>query len=135
MLFTFTLETQKRDQMLDITEQVQEFITRSEVKNGVVIVYSPHTTAGITLNENADPDVRLDFLRRLAEIFPWDQSRDRHSEGNSAAHLKASTVGVSQTVLVQEERLLLGRWQGIYFCEFDGPRHRRCLVKVMREQE
>ena len=93
----------------------------------VLVVYSPHTTAGITINENADPDVQKDILRRLNEIYPWEDAKDRHFEGNSAAHLKTSTVGASQTVIIHEGKLLLGRWQGIYFCEFDGPRIRPVL--------
>jgi len=116
--------------MIDINAQVQALL--ENVHEGLVVVYSPHTTAEITINENADPDVQIDFLRRLDEIYPWDMLEDQHFEGNSAAHLKASTVGASQTVIVHNGKLLLGRWQGIYFCEFDGPRTRTYFVKIFR---
>lgn len=92
-----------------------------------------HTTGGITINENADPDVVRDFLRRLDEVFPWNHEEDRHGEGNTAAHLKASTVGTSQTVIIEKGRMVLGTWQGIYFCEFDGPRRRNVYVKILGE--
>ena len=131
MLHEIHLQTKKRDEMLDITAQVKELLARENVEEGLVVVYSSHTTAGITINENADPDVQKDFLRRLDEIYPWDMAEDRHLEGNSAAHLKASTVGVSQTVIIHNGKLLLGRWQGIYFCEFDGPRSRTCYIKIL----
>jgi secondary thiamine-phosphate synthase enzyme len=131
MIHTVTLHTKRRDQMLDITSQIQEILSRENIRDGLAVVFSSHTTAGITINENADPDVQTDFLRRLDELFPWDMPQDRHLEGNSAAHLKASTVGVSQTILIQDGRLLLGQWQGIYFCEFDGPRTRKYYVSVL----
>lgn len=118
--------------MLDITEQVEKFISQENIQDGAVIIYSTHTTAGITINENADPDVQNDLLRRLDEACPWCMLGDRHIEGNSAAHLKTSIVGASQTVIIHEGKLLLGRWQGIYFCEFDGPRSRTCYVKIIR---
>lgn len=103
---------------------------KSGVANGVAVVYCPHTTAGITINENADPDVVRDILLGLDKAFP-DRPEFRHSEGNSAAHLKASTVGSSATVLIDGGRLLLGTWQGIFLCEFDPPRQRKFFVKVM----
>ncbi|MGI6451836.1 MAG: secondary thiamine-phosphate synthase enzyme YjbQ [Desulfitobacteriia bacterium] len=131
MIHTVTLHTKRRDQMLDITSQIREILSRENIRDGLAVVFSSHTTAGITINENADPDVQTDFLRRLDELFPWDMPQDRHLEGNSAAHLKASTVGVSQTILIQDGRLLLGQWQGIYFCEFDGPRTRKYYVSVL----
>ncbi|KGP76575.1 hypothetical protein JT05_03920 [Desulfosporosinus sp. Tol-M] len=129
MIHEIHLQTKRRDEMLDITAQVEEVL--ENVQEGQVVVYCPHTTAGITINENADPDVQKDFLRRLDEIYPWNMAGDRHFEGNSAAHLKASTVGASQTVIIHNGILLLGRWQGIYFCEFDGPRSRTCYVKII----
>ena len=97
---------------------------------GQVVAYVPHTTAGITINENADPDVKRDMLRQLDEMVPQDQPLYRHAEGNSAAHVKASMMGSSVTVLIERGRLVLGRWQGIYFCEFVGPRERQLLVHV-----
>jgi secondary thiamine-phosphate synthase enzyme len=117
--------------MIDITAQVEKLLAQGTVQEGLVVVYSSHTTAGIMINENADPDVQKDILRRLGETYPWNNAEDRHLEGNSAAHLKASTVGTSQTIIIHDGKLLLGRWQGIYFCEFDGPRMRTCYVKII----
>lgn len=131
MIYEIQLQTEKQDDMLDITAQVEKILVQENVQDGLIVVYSPHTTAGITINENADPDVQKDILRRLDEIYPRDNDKDRHGEGNSAAHLKASTVGASQTVIVHKGELLLGRWQGIYFCEFDGPRTRSCFLKTI----
>lgn len=131
MIQEIMIQTKRRDEMLDLTAQVKEILVRENVQNGLVVVYSVHTTAGITINENADPDVQKDILRRLDEIYPRVDAQDRHLEGNSAAHLKASTVGASQTIIVHNGKLLLGRWQGIYFCEFDGPRRRTCYVKIL----
>ena len=98
MIHEIHLQTKKHNEMIDITTQVQNFVTTQNIQDGLPIVYCPHTTAGITINENADPDVQSDFLRRLNEIYPWDDPKDRHIEGNSAAHLKAGTVGPSQTI-------------------------------------
>ncbi|PAE91032.1 secondary thiamine-phosphate synthase enzyme YjbQ [Shouchella clausii] len=124
----YTIDTSKHSDMIDITAQVEAAVKASGVHSGIAIVQSLHTTAGITVNENADPDVVVDFLRRLDEVFPWEHPQDRHMEGNTAAHLKTSTVGPSQTVIVDDGRLVLGTWQGIYFCEFDGPRTNRSFV-------
>ncbi|WP_078411212.1 secondary thiamine-phosphate synthase enzyme YjbQ [Priestia abyssalis] len=132
MLKRFTLQTNNRDQMIDVTEQVQSFVHENEMEEGAVIVYCPHTTAGITINENADPDVKKDMIRRFDEVYPWHHELDRHMEGNTAAHMKASTVGASQHVIVTKGKLLLGTWQGIYFCEFDGPRTRTFYVKSLK---
>lgn len=131
MLKKFTITTGKRDQIIDITDEVQDFIKEKNLQEGAVIVYCPHTTAGITINENADPDVKRDMLRRFDEVYPWEHELDRHMEGNTAAHMKASTVGVSQHLIVTNGHLLLGTWQGIYFCEFDGPRTRNFYVKII----
>ena len=128
MLYEYSLSAGRED-FYNITRQVREAIAKSSVTSGHAIVYCPHTTAGITINENADPDVKHDFLRGMARAFPDDPSF-RHSEGNSAAHLKSSCVGPSQTVIIDDRRPVLGTWQGIYFCEFDGPRNRRFLVSV-----
>jgi len=113
----------------NITRQVRDALERSGVQSGLCVVYTPHTTSAITINENADPDVQSDMLNGLRSSYP-DSSAYRHIEGNTTAHLKSSCVGCSETVIVEEGRLLLGRWQGIYFCEFDGPRSRRFYVKV-----
>ncbi len=131
MLKELTLKTSSRSQMIDITRQIQEFVSAEKIKEGAVIVYCPHTTAGITINENADPDVKRDMLRRFDEVYPWEHPLDRHFEGNTAAHMKASTVGSSQHIIITNGRLLLGTWQGIYFCEFDGPRTRTFYVKML----
>ena len=132
MLKKFTLKTSSRDQMIDVTQQVEEFIREEGIEEGTAVVYCPHTTAGITINENADPDVKRDMIRRFDEVYPWEHELDRHAEGNTAAHLKASTVGSSQYVIISGGRLLLGTWQGVYFCEFDGPRTRTFYVKILQ---
>lgn len=129
MKFTYELNTPRED-FCNITAQVRDAIRQSGVQEGICVVYCPHTTAGITINENADPDVVRDLLFALSKSCP-DRPEFRHAEGNSAAHMKASTMGCSQTILVENGRPVLGTWQGIYFCEFDGPRHRRFHVKVM----
>ena len=119
-----------RTSMTDITSEVRGIVKRSGVKDGICVVFSMHTTAGITINENADPDVQIDMLHGLDMAFP-DRPEFRHMEGNSYAHLRTSCVGPSTTVIVSEGDLVLGTWQGIYLCEFDGPRRRRVLVKVV----
>lgn len=128
---TFQLKTNSHSDMVEITSTVERWIRDQGIKNGILVVSSLHTTAGITVNENADPDVKTDFLRRLEEVYPWDHPKDRHMEGNTAAHLKTSTVGHSQTLVISNGQLVLGTWQGIYFCEFDGPRHRKFHVKAI----
>lgn len=100
MIHEIHLQTQKHDEMIDITVKIQNLLTNENVQDGLVVVYCSHTTAGITINENADPDVQRDLLRRLDELYPWESPKDRHLEGNSAAHLKSSTVGSSQTVII-----------------------------------
>lgn len=127
----FTLRTGSEG-MYNVTAQVREVIRESGVQSGIAVVYCPHTTAGITINENADPDVQHDLLLGLREAFP-DRREFRHEEGNSTAHLKSSCVGASQLVLIEDGRPLLGTWQGVYFCEFDGPRTRRFQVKVLED--
>ncbi len=116
--------------MINITRQVQEQVTESGVKSGLVCVFTPHTTAGITINENADPDVVRDLVYTLDKHFPEDPNY-RHSEGNSDSHIKSTLVGPSLTVIVEDGRLQLGTWQSIYFCEFDGPRTRKCWIKTL----
>ena len=132
MLHEFNLNT-KTEHFHAITAQVREIVRNSGVQSGVCVVWSPHTTAGITVNENADPDVVRDMLLGLRAAFP-DRPEFRHMEGNSAAHLRASCVGAGVTVIVEGGRLLLGTWQGIYFCEFDPPRKRKFFVKVTGEK-
>ncbi len=127
---TLTVPTQQHSEFIDITRKFQAVVSQSRVKTGAVRVYVPHTTAGITINENADPDVRHDMLEDLGRIVPWKQNYYRHAEGNSASHVKASMMGFCQTVFIEGGKLVLGTWQGIYFCEFDGPRSRKVHVKV-----
>lgn len=131
MIHEIKIRSKKHEEMLDITRQVEKVLIEENIQEGLAVIYNLHTTAGITINENADPDVQHDILRRLDEIYPWDSPGDRHFEGNSAAHLKASTMGSSQTVIIHKGKLLLGQWQGIYFCEFDGPRQRTLYVKIL----
>jgi secondary thiamine-phosphate synthase enzyme len=126
----FSIKTNQRSQMVEVTREVQEIVTARKLTSGMVVVYCPHTTAGLTINENADPDVVHDFLKQLDDMVPWEQPFYRHGEGNSAAHVKASMMGSSVTVMVEEGRLQLGTWQGIWFCEFDGPRTRQVWVKL-----
>ena len=128
MLFEFGLSTE-REGFTNVTAEVAEAVSRSGVREGRCVVYCPHTTAGITINENADPDVVHDMLIGLSKAFP-DRGEFLHSEGNSSAHLKSTCVGASATVIVAGGKLLLGTWQGIYFCEFDGPRNRKFYVQV-----
>ncbi len=126
---SFSVRTGSRTELVDITSKVQEAVEESGVRSGVCTVFIPHTTAGVTINENADPSVRRDVLSELNKVIPFDDNY-AHAEGNSAAHIKASLVGLSVSVLVEEGRLQLGTWQGIYFCEFDGPRQRRVWVRT-----
>jgi len=128
MLYTYNLSTPRED-FYNITYQLREAVAKSGVMSGSATVFCPHTTAGITINENADPDVVSDMLLGLREAYP-DRPQFRHAEGNSAAHLKASAVGSSVTIIVEGGKPLLGTWQGVYFCEFDPPRNRKFYVKV-----
>lgn len=130
---SFSISTNRRCQMLDITGKVQSAVSDSGVKNGNAIVYCPHTTAAITINENADPSVIHDILLTLEELIPEYRVGYRHSEGNSDAHVKSSILGCSEQVLISEGSLCLGTWQGIFFCEFDGPRSRRFSVQISGE--
>jgi len=124
------VRTTQHDQMVDITAEVADAVEASGVQEGTVVVFVPHTTAAVTINENADPDVVHDIREALDRAAPWHQGFYRHVEGNSAAHVKSSLVGCDQTVLVSAGRLLLGTWQSIWFCEFDGSRSRRVVVRV-----
>ncbi len=127
---TLTVITHSRSEIIDLTGQVEQ-IVKETVKSGFVIVYVPHTTAGVTINENADPDVKSDLLKKLEKLVPKTEPYYEHGEGNSDSHVKTALVGNSATILVEEGRLLLGRWQGIYFCEFDGPRRREVYVRLV----
>lgn len=133
MLVELEVRSNRRAEMIDITDRVQEAVQRAGVEDGVCHVFVPHTTAGLTINENADPTVVQDILATLERLVPWEGDY-RHAEGNSAAHVKASLIGSSLTILVEKGNLQLGTWQGIFFCEFDGPRRRRVWVKVLSEK-
>ncbi len=124
------IRTGSHSEMVDITTFVREAVRKSGVKSGICTVYVPHTTAAITINENADPSVKADILTALEKVIPWNWNYT-HLEGNSAAHIKAAILGSDRTIIVENGALVLGTWQGIYFCEFDGPRNRQVYVKVI----
>jgi secondary thiamine-phosphate synthase enzyme len=126
------IRTHRRGEMLDITGRVREIVAKSGMDEGVVVLQSLHTTAALTINENADPDVVHDLLGKLERLVPRDEAFYRHDEGNSDSHLKTSFFGPSLTVIVSGGEPVLGRWQGIWFCEFDGPRERRVAVQLLR---
>ena len=127
---TISVKTHRRNEMIDITSEVSAAVAQSDIDTGTVLIFCPHTTAGITINENADPDVTHDILLTLDELFPQRRRGYRHNEGNSDAHVKSSLVGASETIFIQNGRLKLGTWQGVYFCEFDGPRSRRVDIYI-----
>lgn len=133
MVETFQVKTSAKTDFIDITRSVQEAIQKLEIKDGICFVFVPHTTAAITINENADPSVPRDIMMELNKIIPF-QDRYQHSEGNSAAHIKASLLGPSQALFVESGKLVLGTWQGIFFCEFDGPRNRKVYVKAVKTE-
>ncbi|MGB2763889.1 MAG: secondary thiamine-phosphate synthase enzyme YjbQ [Candidatus Aminicenantaceae bacterium] len=123
------VKTQAKEELIDITARVREEVFSSNILSGICCIYIPHTTAGVTINENADPSVMEDILMTLRKIVP-DSLPYRHSEGNSSAHVKACLVGTSANILIEEAQLSLGTWQGVFFCEFDGPRSRRVFIKT-----
>jgi secondary thiamine-phosphate synthase enzyme len=124
-----TVKTRAQTELVDITAEVGRLVADSGVRNGLCLVYVPHTTAGVTINENADPSVRKDLLMVLNQMVPW-KADYRHLEGNSPAHVKSTLVGASQTIAVDNGHLVLGTWQGVFFCEFDGPRSRTVQVRI-----
>jgi secondary thiamine-phosphate synthase enzyme len=125
-----TLRTRNRTELLDITDSLAKLVRDSKVRSGLLTVFVPHTTAAVTINENADPSVQQDILQELNRLVPL-QGPYRHTEGNSAAHVKSTLVNPSQLLLIDDGRLALGTWQGVYFCEFDGPRTRKVWVKII----
>jgi secondary thiamine-phosphate synthase enzyme len=125
-----SVETHSRFEMIDITASVQKAAGEEKIEKGICLVYTPHTTAAITINENADPDVPRDILAALDRAVPFSANY-RHAEGNSAAHVKSSLVGASELVIIENGRLVLGTWQSIFFCEFDGPRTRKVLISII----
>ena len=129
----FTVQTSDQTLIIDITHQIRSIVSESGIMDGVCNVFIPHTTAGVTINENADPDVKADMLKEINKIIPFNDSY-RHMEGNSAAHIKASLFGNSETILVANGKLQLGTWQGVFFCEFDGPRTRQVWVNLIKSE-
>ena len=127
------VKTHRQCELLDITAQVESIVRKSEATSGICCVFVPHTTAGVTVNENADPNVIRDIIMELNKIVPLDDEYT-HSEGNSAAHIKSSMIGCSQEILIEKGRLALGTWQSLFFCEFDGPRDRKVWVRVMGDR-
>jgi len=133
LLKEIKIQTQSHSQLIDITRHVSSAVAESGAASGTCYIFVPHTTAGVTINENADPSVVTDILKETAKIVPWEDNY-KHMEGNSAAHIKASMMGFSQIVLIESGHLVMGTWQGIYFCEFDGPRNRKVLIKIMEDK-
>ncbi len=131
MLNRLNIRTHSRSELMDITSLVRDIVHKSKIENGLCYVFVPHTTAGITINENADPSVRQDILMELDKLVPW-QGDYTHLEGNAAAHIKASLVGSSETIPIEKGDLALGTWQGVFFAEFDGPRRREVWVKITK---
>ena len=126
-----SVKTVQRSQFVEVTDEVQSFVDERKLREGTVQVFVPHTTAGVTINEHADPDVVRDMIMMLDRMVPWSDPDYRHGEGNSAAHIKASMMGSSASVMVRDGKLQLGTWQGIFFCEFDGPRNRHVWIKAI----
>jgi secondary thiamine-phosphate synthase enzyme len=129
----FLIRTTKRTEFVNITNKIEEIVGESGINNGICYIFVPHTTAAVTINEDADPDVVADIIAKLNNLIPKNENYYNHMEGNSDAHIKSSVIGVSLEVFVNNKKLKLGTWQGIYFCEFDGPRHRNVWVKVLGE--
>jgi secondary thiamine-phosphate synthase enzyme len=129
----FSVSSKNRNEIINITDRIRSAVQESQIKNGDVVVFCPHTTAAITINENADPDVPHDILLTLNELFPENRSGYRHAEGNSDSHCKSSVIGASEQVIVQQSRLKLGTWQAVFFCEFDGPRNRKVILQIRGE--
>jgi secondary thiamine-phosphate synthase enzyme len=133
MIKNINIKTKSRNEFVDITSDLQAVIDESGIKNGVCYVYVPHTTAGVTINEGADPSVARDIQNTLSKLIPHS-GHYLHTEGNSDAHIKSTIAGSSQVIVIGEGKLLLGTWQSVFFCEFDGPRHRRVTVKIMSDR-
>lgn len=128
----FEIKTHKRNEMIDITDGIREYIHKKKVKSGIITLYVPHTTAAITINEHADPSVRVDITEFLSKLVP-ESPHFKHLEGNSDAHIKSTLVSPSISLIIENGELILGTWQGIFFCEFDGPRSRKLFAKIIRE--
>lgn len=131
-MITLSISTSHQTEFLDITRKVENIISESQVSEGLALVYCPHTTAGITINEGADPSVQEDILKILNQVVPF-KGPYRHGEGNSPAHIKASLIGSSVSVMIENRRMVLGQWQSLFFCEFDGPRTRKIFTKIISQ--
>ena len=131
MIKQLSVKTSSRVELVDITSMIQSTVKESKIKSGICTVYVPHTTAGVTINENADPSVKSDIIKELNKVIPFDDNYS-HLEGNAAAHIKSTLVGASETIMIENGSLVLGTWQGIFFCEFDGPRSRKVIVKIIQ---
>ena len=129
MVKKINIHTNNRNEFIDITKEIRQMVKESGISDGIITIFIPHSTAAVTINENADPDVVRDIIMEINKVIPFLDSY-KHFEGNSAAHIKSSLFGVSESVIVADGELLLGTWQGIYFCEFDGPRNRKVFVKI-----
>ena len=127
-----SVKTHERTELVDITSEIQDLVRKSGIKQGLCMLYVPHTTAAVTINESADPTVKSDMLKVLNQVIPWDANY-RHLEGNSAAHIKTTLVGSSVLIAIENQRLVLGTWQGIFFFEFDGPRSRKLHLRIIEE--
>ncbi len=126
-----SVKTRERTELIDVTGEIARLVEKAGIDQGLCMVFVPHTTAAVTINESADPSVKSDMLKVLNQIIPWEANY-RHLEGNSAAHIKTTLVGSSELIAIENGRLVLGTWQGIFFCEFDGPRSRKLHVRIMK---
>lgn len=132
MFEKLSIKTNNKVELIDITTKIQNAVKKTELESGLLQIHIPHTTAAVTINENADPDVKADIKKEINKIVPFDDNY-AHLEGNSAAHIKSSLFGVDQNIIIENRKLLLGTWQGIYFCEFDGPRTRNIYLKIITD--
>jgi len=132
MIRQLRVKTNARTELVDVTQALQRLVAESGVRSGICYLFVPHTTSAVTINENSDPNVGRDILKELNKVIPFDDNYG-HNEGNSAAHIKSSIIGASKAIMVEEGRLALGTWQAVFFCEFDGPRQRSLMVKVMKD--
>jgi len=130
MFFQKKVKTKDCVELVDITKKVKKLVEDQSIKSGILVINIPHTTAGVTINENADPSVKKDIVNELNKVIPFNDNYN-HLEGNSAAHIKSSIIGSDQTIIIENGKLQLGRWQGIFFCEFDGPRNRKMNFKII----
>jgi len=129
MIHEISLETKNQTELIDISDKINSLIAKSKIENGTCLIFVPHTTAGLAINENADPNVKTDIIKELNKVIPYNDDY-KHAEGNSAAHIKSVLCGVDLNIIIKNSQLALGTWQGVYFCEFDGPRSRKVIINV-----